>query len=517
MMVARRRLQTRYGPAGERYFGVNGRECIAGSTMQDVRRFLFGAAVGIGTAAALGALMLPLRDQLSEATTALVLVVPVVAAVVVGGFPAGVAGVTAGFLVYDLVFIPPYYTLSVRAAQSWAALAVYAVVMLLVAQVVSRLDAARAAARRSEADAQRLFSMSQLLVQDQALDALLTAIVSTLCDAFNLRGAALLLPGTSGLEVVASSGHAARPADTLTGPTGDRDGAQAPSDSIPLTSSDRAVGVLLVTGPPTSPSGRQLLQTFANHAAVAIDRAQLREQAVRAELLEEVDRLRQSLVGAVSHDLRTPLATIKVATTTLLDATLHLSPPDTTELLELIDAQTDRLTRIVTNLLDMTRIRAGVLEVRPQPWGVGDLLDEALDTVRPVLDRSRVELRAPEDLPVVDVDHVLIGQVLANLLDNASRHAPDGSSIVVEARNGADGTVEVSVADHGPGLAPHEHDTVFDSFARFDTGGRAGLGLAIAKAFVEAHHQRIWADSAPGGGARFTFTLPVRTSHGQAA
>ena len=249
---------------------------------------------------------------------------------------------------------------------------------------------------------------------------------------------------------------------------------------------------------------------------MAIERSQLSQQALRAELLEEVDRLRRSLVGAVSHDLRTPLSTIKVSTTTLLDPEASVSETDRRELIELMDQQADRLTRLVSNLLDMTRIQAGVLEVRRQPWEVTDLLGEAIAGVRPLIDRGRLDVIVASDLPRVEVDHVLIGQVLANLLDNAVRHSPPDSTITVEAVC-SDSEVEISVTDCGSGIPPSEWEAVFDSFVRFDTGGRSGLGLAIAKAFIEAHGQRIWADVGPAGGARFTFSLPPMGSHGREA
>ena len=365
--------------------------------------------------------------------------------------------------------------------------------------------------------------MSDLLVQDRPTEELLSTIVSTLREAFGLEGAALLLPTPAGLRVAASAGAPVDETDVarLSPRTGSvvqlhpvQEGA---SETYALASSGRPVGVMLLRGAPRGAAARELLRTFANHAAIAIERAQLREQALKAELLEEVDRLRRSLVGAVSHDLRTPLSTIKVSTTTLLDPDAHLSPADRQELLELMDQQADRLTRLVNNLLDMTRIQAGVLEVRRRPWDVADLLDEAIGGTRPLVDPARLEVVVPSDLPSVEVDQVLVGQVLANLLDNAVRHAPEGSAITVEAQASSEGDVEISVTDRGPGVPPSEREAVFDSFVRFDTGGRSGLGLAIAKAFIEAHGQRIWADEGPGGGARFTFTLPAMGPDGKAA
>jgi two-component system sensor histidine kinase KdpD len=216
----------------------------------------------------------------------------------------------------------------------------------------------------------------------------------------------------------------------------------------------------------------------------------------------------------VSHDLRTPLATMKVASSTLLDPEATLTDADAHELYGLIDVQTDRLTRLVTSLLDRSRYQAGVLGVERRPSAVLDLVGEALAGLRPALGEREVNLEIPDWLPNIDVDPVLIGQVLVNLLDNANRHSPAGRPICVAAAMRGD-RVALAVTDQGVGVPAGERDSLFDSFVRFDTGGRAGLGLAIAKTFVEAHGERIWVEDAPSGGARFVFTVPVAAVEGQ--
>jgi two-component system, OmpR family, sensor histidine kinase KdpD len=283
--------------------------------------------------------------------------------------------------------------------------------------------------------------------------------------------------------------------------------------AVALSASDRPIGLLALRGRSVSAADRALLRTFANHAALAVERAQLQQQALRAELLQEVDRLRRALLGAVSHDLRTPLATMKVASTTLLDRTISLSEADTDELHGLIDVQTDRLNRLVTSLLDMTRFQAGALEIHRQSWSIIDLVSETLASLRSALGSRPIEVILPEWLPPVDVDHLLVGQVLANLLENADRHAPAESPISVAAAVRAS-RLAISVTDTGPGVPPEEREAVFDTFVRFDTGGRSGLGLAIAKTFVEAHGEHIWVEDAPGGGACFVFTLPLAATNG---
>jgi two-component system sensor histidine kinase KdpD len=477
--------------------------------------------VGIALAVGLGAAMVPFRSHLSIATAALVFVVPVVAGVMVGGFGAGAASAAAGFVTYDYGFVPPYNRLRVETDQDWAALGVYVVVGLLVSRVVAHLETARTEAQRRSVEAERLFELSEFLVDDRTVEDLLRTIVGAVGSMFDVPGVTLLVPEGDRLEIAASAGealtaeelHGLAPLSGVPVSMGTGPGGPDEIQTVALTASGRPVGVLALRGMPGSEADRSLLRTFANHAALALERAQLREQALRTQLLEEVDRLRHSLIGAVSHDLRTPLATMKVASSTLLHPVTRLSDDDLEELYGLIDVETDRLTRLVTSLLDMTRIDAGALEIRRTPTSVAELVEEAVGGLRSALGSRPVTLAVPDDLPEVDADRLLIGQVMANLLDNADRHAPPDSPITVagELRHGR---IALSVTDSGPGVPASEREAVFDRFVRFDTGGRSGLGLNIAKTFIEAHGEHIWVEDVPGGGARFVFTLPPVAHNG---
>jgi len=481
-----------------------------------IRQALTGSLAALVLVVVLGAAMLPLRSHLNVATSALILVVPVVVGAALGGFTAGIVGTTLGFFVYDYVFVPPYYTLSVGAAQNWAALGVFVVVTVVISQVVVRLNVARADARIRAAEVRRLFDLSELFVRGSSFPDLLVTIVTAVRQAFDLEGAALLLPIDGNLELVASVGSplsetelsqlSASQGVPVSLETGGEKGHGV--RAVALVASGQGIGLLALRGLGGSSGDRELFRAFTNHLALALERAQLQEQAVRAELLEEVDRLRGSLVGAVSHDLRTPLATIKVSASTLLDPEAPVTEADEQKLLGLIDAQVDRLDRLVSNLLDMTRIQSGSLELRRQPVAMAELVDEALSVLGRSADPKRVTWQAPPDLPPVDVDHVLIRQVLANLIDNATRYAPGATQVTVSARCRGDGLVEVAVSDCGPGVPADERASIFQMFNRREAGGRGGLGLAIARAFVEAHGQRIWVDDGAAPGARFVFTLP---------
>jgi two-component system sensor histidine kinase KdpD len=481
-----------------------------------VRRHLVGSIVGVASVLALGFAMLPLRSHISVSTAALVLVIPVVVGSAIGGIKAGVSSVIAGFVVYDYGFIPPYKTLDVGTPQNWAALGVYVIVMLLVASVVASLDASRIETQRGGEAARHLSELSEHLVGDRPVDELLETIVSAVHDVFAISGVSLLVLDDGALKVVASAGDRLSDQELAQlGPNSGQPisiGTDTPSTSelrtIALSASGRAVGILALRGLPTSKNDRAVLNTFANDAALALERAQLREQALRSKLLEEVDRFRQSLMGAVSHDLRTPLATIKVASSTLSNRSASLSNDQLAELFNLIEVETDRLTRLVSNLLDITRIEAGVFTVHPTPSSVQEMVREAVSAMEPTFGSHRVDSIVPLQLPAVNVDPLLIGQVLINLLDNAARHSPPDGIITVEARRSANQVV-ISVTDQGPGVAPENRRAIFERFAQLDKGGRAGLGLTIAKTFVEAHGEEIWYEDGPNHGARFVFSLPL--------
>jgi two-component system sensor histidine kinase KdpD len=374
---------------------------------------------------------------------------------------------------------------------------------------------ARAQARRRESEIRRLFDLTDLLIGEKPIPELLALIVSTVHDAFDLRSVVLLLPSGSHLEVAATAGEPLTgdnlsrftPAPGRPTSLGTSSGGPDEVQTVALSATGRPVGLLGITGRILDRYDHDLLLAFANHIALTVERAQLREQAMRTELLEEIDRLQKTLIGAVSHDLRTPLATIKISASTLGNPEADLGTEERQELLDLIEEQVDRLNRLVTNLLDMSRVQSGALELHRQAVAVVDLVTEAVRGLGHAGQR-RFDLELADDLPLVDVDHLLIGQVLTNLLENASRYAPDKTPVTISARAGENGSVEVSVTDSGPGVRPGDRALVFQIFTGRSAGG-SGVGLWIAKAFVEAHGGTIWVEDADGHGARFSFTLPV--------
>ncbi|HXZ82491.1 MAG TPA: ATP-binding protein [Acidimicrobiales bacterium] len=487
--------------------------------MRKIQRHLVRVLVVLAAIAAIGFVLLPLRGHIDRETIGLVLVIPVFAAVAAGGYIAGVVAVGASFLVYDVLFIPPYGSLTVGPGQNWVPLGVYTVVMLAVARILASLRRARGDAARREAETRRLFELSEALTADQPLPVLLAAIVNSVYEAFGLTSVFLLLPEGDGFNVAAQAGESLtvdelRAVFPVAGELRSLAGVTTPAGrlfGIPLAAAGRPIGLLVFAGKTIPPGDLGSLRTYANQAAIAVERARLREQTVQAELLRRVDGWRAALLGAVSHDLRTPLSSVKAAVSDLRRADLALSREDSEELLALIETQSDRLARLVTNLLDMTRIEFGELELRRKPTALERVLDDALASFGAAEWVDRVVASFPADLPPVDIDRLLVCQILANLLENAERHAPEGSPISVSGRT-AGKVVEVSVEDCGPGVPEADRDRIFKMFNRVSGGGRAGIGLAIVQAFVEAHGQSVRVETAAGGGARFVFTLPVATA-----
>ncbi|HVC21975.1 MAG TPA: ATP-binding protein [Candidatus Dormibacteraeota bacterium] len=479
------------------------------------RRLATGVAAALALTAVLAALMLPVRAQLGSSTSGLVLIIPVVVGVAVGGWVAGVVAIAAGFLCYDFLFIRPYSTLAVSGYRGGVTLAVYAVVMLIVSRMVFALQRARAQARRRADDARHLLEVSDLLIGEKPLEELLSTVVRTVQSEFRLTSVALLLPVAGQLTVAARAGENL-PEEAVTGGTATR----VPSTPIalaglgglrtlPLATAERPVGVLLLAGPALSATDQQMLTTYANHAALAVERAQLREQALQTRVLREVDSWRRALLGSVAHDLRTPLASIKAALSDLGDSSVPLSAGDRRDLLATAEDETDRLTRLVKDLLDMYRIEAGMRRLLATPAALLELVDEALEAMRGPLESRPVEVDVASSL-LVNVDRALVVRVLVNLLENAARHTPDRTPVAVRARRRA-GWVELEVEDEGPGLSPERLASLFSPIVETGNpaGSPSGVGLVICKAFIEASGGRIKARSGSRGGLELDIQLPA--------
>ena len=251
----------------------------------------------------------------------------------------------------------------------------------------------------------------------------------------------------------------------------------------------------------------EVRRLFEHNQQLTAERARLQEDANRVALMERVDEQRSALLRSVSHDLRTPLATIRTVASDLREGTLY-SVATREQLLDLVGDEAERLNRIVENLLSLSRIETGALQPERQAVALDEMVEDRVRKLERLLRHVQVEVDLPPSLPLVGADYVQLDQVISNLLENAARHAPDGSTVRIGARVSGP-MVEVSVADQGDGVPAAERDRIFEPFRRSHGSSSSGVGLAICKAVIEAHGGDVGVDAAPGGGARFWFTVPI--------
>ncbi|MGH7429472.1 MAG: ATP-binding protein, partial [Candidatus Methylomirabilaceae bacterium] len=282
----------------------------------------------------------------------------------------------------------------------------------------------------------------------------------------------------------------------------------------PLVGTQGSIGVLAIRpsqpGRLFDPEQLHLLETLANQMALAIERARLAKQSHQAQVQAETERLRNAILSSVSHDLRTPLATITGAASSLLDSPTETDPASRRELIQAISTEANRLDRLVRNLLDMTRLEAGAVQLRKEFHPLEEVVGAALTRLGSRLQGHQIRTEFPADLPLVLLDGVLIEQVMLNLLENAIKYAPPGSTIDLSA-TASEKEMLFEIADRGPGLPPGDEERIFDKFYRAGPAheGGVGLGLTICRGIVDAHGGRIWAENRSGGGAVFRFTLPL--------
>jgi len=426
---------------------------------------------------------------------------------------------------FDFFFVPPFLTFHVSDTQYLVTFAVMLVVALVISGFTVRIRWLAEAAGQRERRTAALYALSRELAGTRGVAGILEAAARHIAEVFRSR-VMVFLPDKSGaLTPQASSGRYELDATEMgvirwvfehNQPAGRGTGTipGAKALYLPLAASRGSVGAIGVRPNDghvlETPEQLHQLETFATQTAIAVERGLLAEEAHTAQVRVETEKLRSSLLSSVSHDLRTPLAAITGAASSLLQNEPSLDSDTRRELTETVRDEADRLGRLVQNLLDMTRLESGAVVARKEWHALEDALGPALQRLGPALRERQVSIRIPEDLPLVPIDDVLVEQVLINLLDNAAKYTPGTTPIEISAAF-KDGAVEVAVADRGTGLGPEDVGRVFDKFYRGGkpSGRGAGLGLPICRGFIEAHGGRIWASNRPEGGAVFRFTLPV--------
>lgn len=478
-----------------------------------------GAAILVGTL---------LSRVLDVQNIALVFLMAVLASAVANGlWPALFSSVIAA-LAFNFFFLPPFYTLDIGSPESVVAFVFFLGVAIVASNLAARVQRQAVAARERARTTEDLYLFSKKLAGTGTLDEVLWATAYQMASMLHVR-VVILLPDGESLAVrvgyppddtlvdadIAAARWAwehdrpaGRGADTLPG---------ARRLYLPLRTGRSAVGVVGLDsdgqGPLLSPEQQRLFDALADQAALAIERIQLVADVDRARLAAEADKLRSALLRSISHDLKTPLSAIFGTASALRDYSSTMPEADRADLLATVVDESERLNRFIANLLDMTRIESGAIEPNVSLHFVGDVVGTALRRAAKIVAQHHTEIDIPPDLPMLKLDPVLFEQVLFNLLDNAAKYAPPGSTIRVQ--GWADGGfVFIQVMDEGPGIPEDSLEKIFDSFYRVSktdsVRAGTGLGLSICRGFVEAMSGTITAGNrADRTGAVFTIKMPV--------
>lgn len=459
---------------------------------------------------------------------ALVFLMAVLGAAVTGGLWPALFTSIVGALAFNFFFLPPLYTLDMGSSESVVAFIFFLGVALVASNLAGRVQRQAVAASDRARTTEDLYLFSKKLAGTGTLDEVLWATAYQMASMLHVR-VVILLPDNGSLAVRAGyppddtlvdadiaaarwarehDRPAGRGADTLPG---------AKRLYLPLRTGRTAVGVVGLDndkqGPLLSPEQQRLFDALADQAALAIERIQLMADVDKARLAAEADKLRSALLRSISHDLKTPLAAILGTANTLRDYSETMPEADRADLMSTVVDEAERLHRFIANLLDMTRIESGAVEPNASLHFVGDVVGTALRRSAKILAQHRTEVNVPSDLPMLRLDHVLFEQVLFNLLDNAAKYAPAGSTIRIQAW--ADGGfVFLQVMDEGPGIPKDSLERVFNSFHRVaktdSVRAGTGLGLSICRGFVEAMGGTIMAGNRTDhSGAVFTIKMPV--------
>jgi two-component system, OmpR family, sensor histidine kinase KdpD len=457
-------------------------------------------AIGVLTPAVATVVAFPIAPRRPEISIALFMLAVVIAAVA-GGLWGGLIAALLASTVRPLVVEAPQLTFRFDGVEDAATGVVFLSVALVVGLLVGQASEDRARASRRERETRFLGTLSATLNARDVPDRVLDDFAAELLEPLSLSEVRIqaTLDGTDMRTMARRDG----------GPPG------GPRTTVALVAGESEFGRLDVErpvgAPPFTRDDQLLLEAAARQATAALDRARLDARARMAQLDAETNQLRAAMFSSVTHDLRTPLASIKAGVTSLLDPGVRYADAQQRELLTTILEETDRLNRLVGNLLDLARIRAGALTPTRQLASIEEIVEVVVSRMRARLPGHAVTAELPGELPDASVDPMQLDQVLTNLLENAGRHSPPGGAISVRVAPG-DRAIQVRVSDQGPGIPPADRERVFEPFDRGgsipDTPG-TGLGLAIAKAVVVAHGGRIWIEDAPGGGCAVAFEIPL--------
>ncbi len=446
-----------------------------------------------------------------------------------GTLPSIAASVMS-VLAFDVFFVPPRFTLAVSSVQHVFTFGVMLLVALSISHLTSYVRFQVKTARARERRTASLYSLSRELAGNRGTDPLLQVAIRHISENFDSAVVALLPEGGGKLTV--RVGEAAEfnltPRELALaqwsndfGQIAGRGTSVVPDAEalyVPLPASGETIGALAIKPRQQdrmfTAEQMNLIESIANQAALAVASDRLTEENRGLEQKEENERIRSSLLSSISHDFRTPLAAITGSASALLKDGAALDEGKRRDLLENIRDQADHLGRLVGNLLEMTRLEAGPVELHKEPNHIQEVVGSAVARMVERIGKRHVAMAIPPELSMVPMDPLLVEQVLVNLIDNCLKYTPADSPIELTAAV-ENGQMTVRISDRGPGIASEDLDRLFDKFYRgslHGSSGGAGLGLAICKAVVEAHGGAIWASNRPGGGAVFQFTIPAAES-----
>ncbi|MEV1198612.1 sensor histidine kinase KdpD [Microbispora rosea] len=446
--------------------------------------------------------LLPFRHDLSLPSEILLFLLAVVGVALIGGRWPAVTAAVGGSLLLNYFFTPPVSRFTIADPENLLALTIYVLVAIMVSTVVDLAARRTREAARAQADAEVLSTLAgHVLRGEHALPSLLARLRET----FALTSVTLLerRPDATTSPDVHSEPEAWRIVATAGG---------APCTCPAVADTDVAVDddlVLVLRGRLLDAADRRVLQAFAAEAAVALRQERLREEAEKAKPLAEADKMRTALLAAVSHDLRTPLASARAAVESLRATDVDWSAEDREELLATADESLYKLDRLVANLLDMSRLQAGVLGLSLQPVALEEIVPRSIDDLGPLSDQVEGDIAL--ELPEIVADPALVERILVNLMTNAVRYSPDGGKVLITASWHGD-NVEIRVVDRGPGIPFEAYDRVFMPFQRLgdrDNHTGIGLGLALSRGLAEAMGGSLTPEETPGGGLTMVLTLPI--------
>lgn len=451
---------------------------------------------------------------------ALLYLLPVLLAAVRWGLWPSLAASFLGMLCFDYFFIPPFLSITVDDIRHLLNFLIFLIVAVATGTLAARLRVQAEEAREREHRGASLYALSHRIAVETEMQPILQAVVNMVANSVNVD-AAILMPGApyNRLATVVHSGASTFADEHRQAATAQftfehaRRASQGRNVFFPISEGTTGLGVLAVgCGPDEAltPGQERDLEAFAALTALAITRVRLSSEAEQAKWLLESERLHTTLLNAVSHDLRTPLSSIRGAVTGLLTEGDRYDEQTKRTLLTTINEGAQRMNHFVANLLDMARIESGILKANREWCDMLDVIGTAAKEVRDIVPERRLTITAPAELPLVQMDFGLIEQVLINLLENAAKYSPADSPITIGVATG-DSDLVVSVTDHAPTIPPDEREHVFDKFYRLRSSRHVsgtGLGLSICKAMIEAHWGTLRVEPVPDGGNTFVFTLP---------